>query len=73
MELNLDSGQVKCRACLKSKSFLIHCKDTIPKIRNKNFPRRGIAGLSTIFHIHVAVSNLYIPTIGLPILLVENM
>jgi hypothetical protein len=28
-------------------------------------------GLSPNFHIHVSVSDLYIPTIGLPILLVE--
>jgi hypothetical protein len=36
----------------------LHCKDTIPKIRNN-------------FYIHVG--DLYIPTIGLPVLLQENM
>jgi hypothetical protein len=30
-------------------------------------------GLSLNFHIHVSVRNLYIPTIGLPLLLQENM
>ncbi len=30
-------------------------------------------GVSPNFHIHVSVSDLYIPRIGLPILLQENM
>ncbi len=30
-------------------------------------------GLNPNYHIHVSVSDLYIPTIGLPILLQENM
>ncbi len=39
-----------------------------------NIPRKGIArGLSPSLHIHVSVSDLFIPTIGLPILLQENM
>ncbi len=33
-----------------------------------NIPRRGIALLCPNFYIHVSVSNLYIPKIGLPIL-----
>jgi hypothetical protein len=32
-----------------------------------------LRGLSPNFHIHVSVSDLYILTIGLPILLQENM
>jgi hypothetical protein len=32
-----------------------------------------LRGFSPNFHIHVSVSNLYIPMIGLPILLQENM
>ncbi len=39
-----------------------------------NIPRKGISeyrGLSPNFHIHASVSDLYIPTIGLPILLEE--
>jgi hypothetical protein len=37
------------------------------------FLEKELRALSTNFHIHVSVSNLYIPTIGLPILLQENM
>ena len=36
-------------------------------------PEHELRGLSFNFHIHVSVSDLYIPTIGLPILLQENM
>jgi hypothetical protein len=50
----------------------IHCKDTVLKIRNK-FSQEGIARPQSHFHIHVSVSDLYIPRIGLPILLQENM
>jgi hypothetical protein len=46
-----------------------HYKDTILKIR-KNIPRKGTArGLRPNFHILVVVSDLYISTTGLPILL----
>ena len=45
--------------------------------RHKNskqiFPEKEMRGPSPHFHIHVPVCNLYIPTIGLPILLQENM
>ncbi len=37
------------------------------------FPGKELRGLSPNFHIYVSVSDLYIPTIGLPILLQENM
>ncbi len=37
------------------------------------FPEKELLRLSPNFHIHVYVNNLYIPTIGLPILLQENM
>ncbi len=36
-------------------------------------PEKELRGLSPSFHVHVSVSDLYIPTIGLPILLQENM
>ncbi len=40
----------------------------------KNISRKELRGLSPSFHIHVSVSDYtYIPTIGLPILLQENM
>jgi hypothetical protein len=48
----------------------LHCKEPIPKIRNKYF-RKGIARPRSQFHIHVSVSGLYIPTIDVPILLQE--
>ncbi len=35
------------------------------------FPEKEYRGLSPNFHIHASVSNLYIPTIGLPILVEE--
>ncbi len=37
------------------------------------FPEKELRRLSPNFHIHVSVSDLYISTIGLPILLQENM
>ncbi len=38
-----------------------------------NTPEKELRSLSPNFHIHVSVSDLYIPIIGLPILLQENM
>jgi hypothetical protein len=43
------------------------------KIRNKYSQKRNCAATGPNFHIHVSVSDLYIPTIDLPILLQENM
>ncbi len=37
------------------------------------FPERELRCLSPSFHIHVSVSDLYIPTIGPPIFLQQNM
>jgi hypothetical protein len=37
------------------------------------FPEKELRGLSPNFHTHVFVSDLYISTIDLPILLQENM
>ncbi len=50
----------------------LHCKDTKPKIRNK-YKKKELCGLSPNFHIHLSVNDLYILTIGLPIVLQENM
>ncbi len=41
------------------------------EISKQIFPEKEYLGLSPNFHIHVSVSDLYIPTIGLPILLEE--
>jgi hypothetical protein len=51
---------------------LPHCKGPIPKIRNKYvFPEKELRGHSPNFHIHMSVSDLYIPTIDLAVLLQE--
>jgi hypothetical protein len=41
------------------------------EISKQIFPEKEYRGLSPNIHIHVSVSDLYIPTIGLPILLEE--
>jgi hypothetical protein len=41
------------------------------EISKQIFPEKEYWGLSPNFHIHASVSDLYIPTIGLPILLEE--
>ncbi len=46
------------------RQFTENSKEIIPKMK--------LHGLSPISHIYVSVSDLYIPTIGLPILLQEN-
>jgi hypothetical protein len=47
---------------------LLHCIEPISKIRNKYSQKRNCVDTSPNFHIHVSVSNLYIPTTDLPIL-----
>jgi hypothetical protein len=42
-----------------------------PEISKQIFPEKEYRGLSPNFHIHVSVSDLYIHTTGLPILLEE--
>jgi hypothetical protein len=41
------------------------------EISKQIFPEKEYRGLSPNFHIHASVSDLYIPTIGMPILLEE--
>jgi hypothetical protein len=41
------------------------------EISKQIFPEKEYRGLSPNFHIHASVSDLYIPTMGLPILLEE--
>ncbi len=41
------------------------------EISKQIFPEKEYRGLSPNFHIHVSVSYLYTPTMGLPILLEE--
>ncbi len=47
----------------------LHRQNT--KISKQIFPEKEYRGLSPNFHIHASVSDLYIPKIGLPILLEE--
>ncbi len=53
------------------------CYSTLQRHNTRNskqiFSEKVLLGLSRNFHIYVSVSDLYIPTIGLPILLQENM
>jgi hypothetical protein len=49
--------------------LLKHSTENLKQI----FPEKELCGYSPNFHIHVSVSNLYIPTIDLPVLLQENM
>jgi hypothetical protein len=50
----------------------MHCKDTTENSK-EIFPEKVSRGLSPNFHIHVSVSDSYIHTIGLPVLLQENV
>jgi hypothetical protein len=43
------------------------------EISKQIFTEKDYRGLSPNFHIHASVSDLYIPTIGLPILLEEEI
>jgi hypothetical protein len=49
---------------------MLHYKD---KNSKQIFLGKELYGLSPYFHIHMFLSDSYIPTIGLPILLQENM
>ncbi len=47
----------------------LHCKEPIPKNSKQRFPEKELRGRSPNFHVNVSVSDLYIPTIDLPVLL----
>jgi hypothetical protein len=51
---------------------IIHTAKTVYRNSKKIFPEMKLCGLGTNSYIHVSVSDLYIPTIDLPILLQEN-
>jgi hypothetical protein len=61
--------------CKKTTDSLVYY--TLQRNNTENskqiFPEKELLVLSQNFHIHVSVRNLYITTIGLPILLQENM
>jgi hypothetical protein len=56
------SGDVGC-------ALRLHCNENPIYV----FPEKELRGLSPNFHIFVSVGDVYIPRIGLPILLQENM
>jgi hypothetical protein len=56
----------------KKSSQAIHCKDIVWKMET-NIPRNEtFRGLVPNSYIHISVSDLYIPKVGLPILLQPN-
>jgi hypothetical protein len=59
----LARGPASCAACTLQRQNT--------EISKQIFPEKEYRGLSPNFHIHASVSDLYIPTIGLPILLEE--
>jgi hypothetical protein len=62
-----------CRTILTSKrAGRVAC--TLPRHNTEtHIPRKELRSLFPNFHIHESVRDLYIPTIGLPILLQENL
>ncbi len=54
---------------MKRKIITYYCSK--PQISKQIFPEKECRGLSPNVHIHVSVSDLYISTIGQPILLEE--
>ncbi len=51
--------------------FMITLQRTYAEKSKQIFPEKELCGQSPNFHIHISVSNFYIPTIDLPILLQE--
>ncbi len=66
---NSDGNCSKERALAWSDPRTLQRQNT--KIWKQIFPEKENRGLSPNFHIHASVSDLYIPTIGLPIMLEE--
>ncbi len=73
-KLRSQTVMIYCIGCnILIVSCTIHCKDTILKVLKKIFPEKELHNRSHNFYIHVSLSDFYIPTIGLPILLQEYM
>ncbi len=59
------------KPCFLTITFLLFLFFFDTEISKQKFPEKEYRGLSPNFHIHASVSDLYIPPIGLPILLEE--
>ncbi len=64
--------------CLLTHAAKMFCHPYLATLQRQNaenwkqiFPGKEYRGLSPNFHIHVSVSEVYIPTMGLPVLLEE--
>jgi hypothetical protein len=57
-----------CRICPSYQHFPPTLQRQNTEISKQMFPEKEYRSLSPNFHIHATVSDLYIPTIGLPIL-----
>jgi hypothetical protein len=68
-ELNLWRRYSTDESSLNKWNSELHCKEILMYV----FPEKCLRGLSLNFHIQVSVSDLYIPTIGPPIFLQQNM
>jgi hypothetical protein len=62
-----ERGRVEERSRVEEKGRM-HCKEIWIYV----FPGKELRGISLNFHIHVSVSDLYITTLGLPIVLQQN-
>ncbi len=62
---------MKMKGLIRYRDYTLQRHST--EILKQQFTEKKLCGLSPNFHIHVSVSDLYIPTIGLPILLEENV
>jgi hypothetical protein len=61
----------KLKRILRIPVLISHCKDNTENLK-QIFPEEELHGCSPSSYIHVSVSGLYIPLIGLPILLQEK-
>jgi hypothetical protein len=71
-----ENGQLLTTQCYTELRVCYHGQATLQRHNTENskqiFPGKELRGYSPNSYIFVSVSNLYIPLIGLPILLQEN-
>ncbi len=74
MDIDIQLPREECRKEEREECRYEHAlqrQNTEISIVKQIFPGKEYRGLLPNFHIHASVSDLYIPTIGLPILLEE--